>query len=427
MAKILYVYLNRQLTGILTESDTGSLSFKYTENANPISVSIPYRENEYLDKETKAFFSALLPDSIVRRRLAKYLGISGKNSFALLEAVGGECAGALALYPRKRKDTDKIQEKDILLLDDKKLENILDLLKYRPLMAGEKGLRMSLAGAQDKIALGVINSQLALFTGDIPTTHILKPSMEDYPDSVFNEVFCMQLAASLDIEVPKTEIRYLKGKSYYLIERYDRKIGQVFKSKEALLEGFLAKVSPEPICRLHQEDFCQALSIIPEHKYESEGGPSAKLCSSLLDKYSSKPAADRIAFIRLLIFNFLIGNADAHAKNYSLLYKNAIPELAPAYDLLSTAVYPDLSHKLAMSIGGEFNPEKIKIEHWLNLIPDTASAQRLLIKEIKKTSKNCMNKALALRQKFKDEGNFSQVIDDICRVIEKRVGMISGF
>lgn len=294
-------------------------------------------------------------------------------------------------------------------------------------MAGEKGLRMSLAGAQDKIALGVINSQLALFTGDIPTTHILKPSMEDYPDSVFNEVFCMQLAASLGIKVPKTEIRYLKGKSYYLIERYDRKIGQVFKSKEALLEGFLDKVSPEPIYRLHQEDFCQALSIIPEHKYESEGGPSATLCFSLLDKYSSKPAADRIAFLRLLIFNFLIGNADAHAKNYSLLYKNAIPELAPAYDLLSTAVYPDLSHKLAMSIGGEFNPEKIKIEHWLNLIPDTASAQRLLIKEINKTSENCMNKALALRQKFKDEGNFSKVIDDICRVIEKRVGMVSGF
>lgn len=87
--------------------------------------------------------------------------------------------------------------------------------------------------------------------------------------------------------------------------------------------------------------------------------------------------------------------ADAHAENYSLLYKNSIPELAAAYDLLSTTVYPDLSHKLAMSIGDEFNLEKIKIEHWLSLISDTSSAQRLLIKEINKISKNCMNKALA--------------------------------
>ena len=110
---------------------------------------------------------------------------------------------------------------------------------------------------------------------------------------------------------------------YFNVERYDR-----IQDKNGVIK------------RLHQEDFCQALGIMPELKYEREGGPSVAKCLELLQTYSAKPAADHLAFIKRLIFNYLIGNADAHAKNFSFLYKDQAPTLAPAYDLLCTAIYP---------------------------------------------------------------------------------------
>ncbi len=118
--------------------------------------------------------------------------------------------------------------------------------------------------------------------------------------------------------------------SALFIERYDR----------YLIEG--------KICRLHQEDFCQALGYAYHVKYETDSGPNFSDCIKLITEVSKQPAVDKIMLIRWFIFNYMIGNADAHAKNISLLYPPQMkgrPQLAPFYDLVCTTIYKGISKK----------------------------------------------------------------------------------
>jgi len=413
MSRALDVYLHGVYAGQLVQNDVGKLLFTYdasyvAEEQLALSLSLPLCLETYEGDIAKAFFSGLLPEDIVCHRLARYLGVSEKNPFALLEAIGGECAGALSFYPEGIAPP-KPEKADIEVLDDQKLQHILELLKRRPLLAGEGGLRLSLAGAQDKIAVGVSNKKIALIKGSTPTTHILKPMIADIKDSVQNELFCMRLAKLVGIKVPKTEIHYLNKVPYFLVERYDRQEYENTKTQ-----------------RLHQEDFCQAMGIMPEIKYEREGGPSIMQCQHILRNYSSKPAVDQINFLQRIIFNYLIGNADAHGKNFSLLYRNKIPELSPAYDLLSTEVYPELSKKMAMKIGGKYKAEEIFMRHWQRLVPDTVVAKKNLEKQIKNMAAACLQKADELKRMLKKEGVQSSIFDDIFSVIRQRVEHLDG-
>ncbi|MBX9805418.1 MAG: type II toxin-antitoxin system HipA family toxin [Alphaproteobacteria bacterium] len=408
MTRILDVYLHEQLVGKLIQDNSGRLQFQYEENyvsdknSMPISLSMPVRSEQYEEIKVRAFFSGLLPDDIARHRLARYLGVSEKNPFSLLEAIGGECAGALALYPEGELPPPP-KNGDIEKLDNKQLKEILNLLKRRPLMAGEDNVRLSLAGAQDKLAISLVDDCIALVRGTTPTTHILKPLIEEVKDSVYNELFCLSLAALLEIETPRAEIRWLDDTPYFLVERYDRQID-----------------SNNKIVRIHQEDFCQVLGVLPELKYEREGGPSVTQSLELLQNHSLQPAADRLAFIQRLIFNYLIGNSDAHGKNNSILFTNRLPRLAPAYDLLSTIIYPNLSNKMAMKIGGKYDPEVVLLRHWQRIVPDTTVAKRALNKDLMKISKDCLEQAHTLKAALKEQGTYSIIFDDICQVIKKR-------
>jgi serine/threonine-protein kinase HipA len=411
MSRILDVYLHEIFAGQLIQDNSGALSFvydaAYLEQSSPaLSISMPLRAEPLGRQVAQAFFSGLLPDEIVRHRLAKYLGVSEKNPFSLLEAIGGECAGALSLYPKGGKPAPTSID-DIEVLDDQSLKEILDLLKRRPLLAGDDGLRLSLAGAQDKIAVGMVDGKIALVRGNSPTTHILKPVIDSIKDSVHNEVFCMRLASMIGLDVPKVEIRWLGDLPYFLVERYDRK-------RDA--EG--------NIKRLHQEDFCQALGVMPELKYEREGGPNIVRCQDILDKYSVRPAVDNLKFLERIIFNYLIGNADAHGKNFSLLYVRGKPELAPAYDLLCTAVYEGLSTRMAMKIGKKSRPEEVFIRNWHRLVPDTVAARKNLDRQLTKMSNSCVEKSMELKDSLNSEGIKSSIFDDMCAVIISRAKRI---
>ena len=408
-SRVLDVYFNSKPVGKLTEDKEGIINFKYNDvylsskDACQISVSMPLRQEQYEGNIPKAFFSGLLPDDIIRQRLSRYLGISEKNSFALLEAVGGECAGALSLYP-EGEVLQEAKEEDIQILDDKSLKEILDLLKKRPLLAGSDDIRLSLAGAQDKIAVRLIEGKIAIIKGSAPTTHIIKPIIEGIKDSVHNEAFCMRLAKLLKIDVPNVEILWIDNIPYFLIERYDR-----------------IKDQDGNIIRLHQEDFCQALGIMPEFKYEREGGAGIDDCFNLIQNNSLQPASDRLSFINRLIFNYIIGNADAHSKNHSFLYKTNIPVLSPAYDIFSTAVYPEISTKMAMRIGKEYSPDKIFLRHWYQIIPESSLAKKAFQEQLIKFSKNCIQASIELKEQFAKEKVQSPILDEICSVIKKRV------
>lgn len=411
MSRVLDVCFQGNNAGRLVEDDSGRLSFVYADaylagkTPWPLSVSMPVRVEPYEDRIARAFFSGLLPDERVRHRLARLLGVSEKNPFSLLEAVGGECAGALSLYPEGTEPPPSEDSEAAEILDEVRLRDILALLRRRPLLAGQDDIRLSLAGAQDKLAVRVVEDRLALMHGGAPTTHILKSVIQgeaDIRDSVHNELFCLLLAARVGIPAPHAEMRMAGDEPFLLVERYDR----VRKGKQ--------------VVRLHQEDFCQALSVPPESKYEREGGPGVAACLKLIQKFSIKPVPDRMIFLKTLIFNYLIGNADAHGKNFSFLYEQGKPRLAPAYDLLSTAVYSSISSKMAMKIGGRYRAEEVFHRHWHRLVPDTVTARKALDSDLKRMAETTQEQARKLIEDLHRQAVESEIFAAILAVIEAR-------
>lgn len=369
MARQLNVFLNNTLVGKLTQTDTGKIQFRYNaswlENpeGHPISISMPLRHTVFNAKDCLGFFSGLLPEADLREKIAKILGVSANNNFSLLAGIGGDCAGAVTFlpegdFPRQTSNLEKP-------LTDHAMADMLRRLPQQPLLVGEDGLRLSLAGAQTKLAVRILNNQISLPLDGAPSTHILKPSNPRFKNLVQNEAFCMHLAQRVGLSVAPVEEKRVEDIDYLLIQRYDR------------------KTSPEsttPV-RLHQEDFCQALGIVSEMKYQKEGGPSLKDCFSLVRQYSSVPAVDLGRLLDAVIYNHLIGNNDAHGKNFSFLYdlepdlasktlRTKPPlrcRLAPLYDLVSTSIYPELSKEMAMAIGKTYHTDDISIRDFEEL------------------------------------------------------------
>jgi serine/threonine-protein kinase HipA len=414
MNKHLNVYLNDMLIGYLL-TDAGSMSFRYTpeyatkEDAPALSVALPVQQELYLDTSTRPFFSGLLPDEGLKKRVARLLHVSDKNPFAMLAQIGRECAGAISFYPPDESPSDGTQH--IKLLDDAAVVEMLAILKKRPLLVGSDDVRLSLAGAQDKVAILMDKGRVGLAQGGQPTSHILKPAMIDFEDSVYNEFFCMRLAARVGIDTARVELKTARDRTFLLVSRYDRTIS---------LDG--------KVLRLHQEDFCQAASILPEMKYENEGGPSIALCMDLIGRYSAQPAVDQRNFLRRIIFNYLIGNADAHGKNFSFLHQVKKVRLAPAYDLLSTSIYDGITDKMAMKIGGRYQPQQLCLRHWQRLVVDTQTAQRHL-----QAMMNTMAEKTVLESKNLSEQlsckhpELRNTAERIVQLIEQRAGVLSAF
>lgn len=408
MTHLLDVWFGQAKAGALSQDEAGALSYAYYpdyligQEPRAISFSMPLQESPYADRIARPFFSGLLPDEGARQRLAGALGISAGNAFGLLEVIGGECAGALSLYPPGQ--TPQSSDDDgVEILSPARLEEILGKLRERPLLGGEEGVRLSLAGAQDKLAVCVEGENIGLAKGGRPTTHILKPFIQALDGTVENELFCLRLAARLKLPIPSVEMRHGGAIPFLLVERYDR-----------------SRHKDGTITRLHQEDFCQALSVPPELKYEEEGGPGTERSLDLIDRATARPAADRLAFIRMLIFHYIVGNADAHGKNYALLYHAKVPGLAPLYDVVCTAAYPRLAKKLAMAIGGRSVPDTIQLKHWLTLVPDTRGAQRLLVKDMTELAGRIRGEADKLLAEFEDGGTSHEILKIIRGIIETR-------
>ena len=355
MAKTLDVYLHREFVGHLIQDNGGQMIFQYAERwletpgASPLSQSLPLRKKRFSRNECRGYFGGILPEESKREIIARNLGISARNDYAMLEQIGGECAGAVTFVPTG----EPLPESDYRYrtLSSEELAAVLIELPRRPLLAGDEGIRLSLAGAQDKVAVRVDNDEISLPLGGAPSTHILKPAVERFEGVVANEALCMRLAAAIGIPTAKVETRSVEGMDYLLVERYDR-IYREGQAQESVLE------------RLHQEDFCQALGIVSEMKYQKEGGPSLKQCFALLREVSSTPVIDLSRLLDAVIFNYLVGNNDAHGKNFSLLYRGIATDdmqvsLSPLYDIVSTVYYPEISRTMAMKLGGEYSSEKV--------------------------------------------------------------------
>lgn len=349
----LQVYLNHDPVGLLQETDEGFLRFRYAsewlgrDDAVPLSRMLPLAPDAYESKYARPFFAGILPEERVKTAVARILGISEGNDFAMLEHIGGECAGAVSLLPDGCPPLQAESRKRCL--DEAELGTLIRELPRRPLLAGEDGVRLSLAGAQDKLPVVIDADSVALPLGNTPSTHIIKPEPERFKGLAANEVFCMDLSRRVGLNASQAEYRMIGGVPCIVVARYDRKVGPDGR-----------------VTRLHQEDFCQALGCPPERKYQQEGGPTAKECIGLLREWSTAPVLDIPAFLDALCFNLLIGNADAHGKNYSMIYSEGKRSMAPLYDLVSTVMWPELSTRLAMNIGhgtalNDLNPANFKL------------------------------------------------------------------
>jgi serine/threonine-protein kinase HipA len=352
MARRLEVWLLARHVGTLTQVD-GRLEFRYAAEwltgSAPIALSrsLPLQAEAFDDRASRPFFAGLLPEADKRRLVAQALQVSHQNDFALLDGIGGECAGAVTLLEAGKLPSMPSDTGDVRWLSDDEVLRLLDEMPRRPMLAGEQGLRLSLAGAQDKLPVLVDGERIGLPLNGAPSSHILKPAIPLLDDSVFNEGFCMALGAASKLGVAPTRIRQIADRVFLLVARYDRQ--------------HAGHGLPQ---RLHQEDFCQALGVAPETKYQNEGGPGFAQCFALV-RQATRPNAPQV--LRLLdaaIFNALIGNHDAHAKNFSLLYTDRGPILAPFYDLIATAVYPKLTDKMAMKLGGKYKFNELHPRHW---------------------------------------------------------------
>lgn len=366
------VYLHDTKAGVLI-SDKGRMEFCYSPayiekpEAEPLAFSLPVRSEPYHGDAITPFFSNLLPDESVRVRIADILGISPENTFGLLKEIGEDCAGAVAFFtPDKAPHT--LAAPVYRILSDDESDEILRHLAERPLNIGAEDFHISGAGAQDKLVAAVENGKILLPLRGTPSTHIIKPGIGRFPESVFNEFYCMRLAAACGLETASCDMLTIREIPYYITERYDRvRKGKIWS-------------------RLHQEDFCQLLGYDPKVKYESEGSPKLLQCFELLRKMEM-PATDTIAFLDRIIFCFLIGNGDAHAKNFSVVYRDRKPRLAPAYDLLSTTVYPNLASRLAMKIDGEYNFRWITTGKLIRMGVKAGLSERMVKMEIQKIRK----------------------------------------
>jgi len=413
----LNVWFDRVLVGKLREEDTGRLTFSYESSfvsdpdAYAISVSLPKRTEPFEERACLPFFDGLLPEARQRTTVARLLGVTERNTFSLLDRLGGEVAGALEFLPPDTSPIPSQAASSPKPLNTSELANLLAELPRRPLLAGTEGLRLSLAGAQSKLPVCLVAGDVCLPGEDQPTTHILKPAIPEFLASTENEAFAMTLAAELGLPTAEVQVRTLdtsNGKvSFLLVERYDR-----FHSDGR-------------VHRLHQEDFCQALGVPTTSKYQSEGGPSFKACFDLIRRVSTRPSVDLGSLLDVAIFNVFIGNADAHGKNFSLLYTPNGLRLAPFYDLMSTVYYPDLSSDFAMKIGGQKAFERLGPLAWKTFASDTKLTFPYVRKRIvdlaKQVPGGCTRTLKRLTSAGMDEAVLSQFVGLVVHRSERTV------
>lgn len=367
MTERLQVLFDGQLVGALTQQRDGRLLFEYApawlehEGTFAISASLPLRPGQ----TSGSFFVNLLPEGPLREAVARQVGVSVSNDFALLAAIGGECAGALTIGAESAPVEPSPRYERLAPQTVAEMARRFSVL---PAVVGDRRPRLSLAGAQDKLPVRRDDDgSFWLPLGGAPSTHILKVPSRDFKHLPANEVLVTRLARRLHLGAVEAELVDLDGVSVAVVRRYDR----------VTREGV--------ITRLHQEDICQAMGLMPTTKYETEGGPSFAAAMTLVRAQSTEPLVDAGQLLRWILFLLLAGDADGHGKNLSLLREAPGGwRLAPFYDLVCTRAYPGIDRSIAMAIGGQRDPGLIGQHNFRALAREVGIGARLVLGEVER-------------------------------------------
>jgi serine/threonine-protein kinase HipA len=424
----LNVFLNGRHVGQLRRESSGAVDFRYDqswldwENAIPVSLSLPLREDRYIGAPVIAVFDNLLPDNHdIRRRLAERSHAGGADLYSLLAAIGRDCVGALQFIPDGT-DVAAIGPIEARPVSDDDIAALLNDLGRSPLGIGtDREFRISIAGAQEKTALLFWNNTWHIPHGTTATTHILKPQIGRLPngidlsESVENEYLCMKMIAALDMPVAPVDMAEFSGKRALIVERFDR----LWTKDHRLL-------------RLPQEDCCQALSVPPNLKYESDGGPGVRDIATLL-KGSDEPETDLRLFFKAQLLFWLLGATDGHAKNFSLrLSPGGRFRLAPLYDVMSAQPNADAGQiqrkqmRMAMALGRQrhYIVDSIVLRHFEQtaaLSGYSLTALHDIVDELKSTFVPAIDKTIAhLPNNFPDA-----VATSIAHAAKRRLDMLN--
>jgi serine/threonine-protein kinase HipA len=415
MTSELVVLLGGREAGRVRNDSRGRLTFVYADdwrkapNAYPLSLSMPLAASEHGPSVVQAFLWGLLPDNeLVLSRWATKFQVSARNVFVLISHVGEDCAGAVQFVTPERLDaiTSGGQDK-VEWLGEAELAKRLQMLRddHAAWRLPRDTGQFSLAGAQPKTALLLQNRRWGIPSGRIPTTHILKPPTGHFDGHSENEHFCLMLARNLGLPAAQSRVMRFEKEIAIVIERYDR------------------QHQGNDIVRVHQEDICQALGIMPTEKYQNEGGPSPADIVELLRTASTDREADVDTFVDAVGFNWLIAGTDAHAKNYSLLLGGPHVRLAPLYDVASILPYDEFDMrklKLAMKVGGEYKLGQIGLRQWQNFARETRFNADELIARLGSMASQLPDEAADARMRAHAEGLDKAIIDRLgTRLIER--------
>lgn len=310
-----------------------------------LSVTIPLSDRQFPNGVVRTLLDGLLPEGQMRLTIAAELGLRADDTFGLARELGRDCAGALVIQPDEAPTPPAAVTSGAEPLTGDELYRLVANLREAPLGVDDR-VRISLAGVQEKLLLtSLAGGGWGRPVDGTPSTHILKPEIRGYPGTVENEAFCMRLAKHLGLPVADVTTTAPAGRKLIVVTRYDRVVGD---------DGAVE--------RIHQEDFCQATGTPPQKKYEEDGGPSLRTLAALL---ASVERGGLAALLKAVTLNVLIGNGDAHAKNFSLLHdRSGVLSLAPLYDLLSTFLYGD--KRLAMHIDNVQRTDRVTLDRLLN-------------------------------------------------------------
>ena len=407
----LRVFLNSRLVGLLRRETSGAISFQYDrswlewESALPASLSLPLREQAYLGAPVLAVFENLLPDNdTLRRQIAARAHAEGTDAYSLLRAIGHDCVGALQFLPEDSEPTPA-GVIDAVPVSEREIAAILHNLATAPLgITEDESFRISIAGAQEKTALLRWNGRWCKPRGTTATTHIFKPTIGKLPNgvdltsSVENEYLCLKILNALGLPAANAEMETFGDRRVLIVERFDR----LWTGDQRLL-------------RLPQEDSCQALSVPPTLKYESDGGPGITDILKML-RGSDEPLSDQRSFLKANIAFWLMGATDGHAKNFSIfLSPGGRFRMTPLYDVISAQPSVDSKQilwkqfRLAMAFGTKphYQIRQIAPRHFFQTADQAGMGQQMIesvIQELLDGAASAVESVVAsLPRNFPDE------------------------
>lgn len=386
-------------------------SWRLADDSYPLSLSLPLTAAEHQHRAVEAFLWGLLPDNdATLGRYARTFGVSRQNPLALLANIGADCAGAVQLIaPEKLPELEgPAGAAEVDWIDDAEIASELRSARETGLPGRDRHTvgRFSLAGAQPKIALYHQAGRWGRPQGRTPTTHILKPPSGALAGFAENEHLCLALVEELGLSAARSRVQAFAGEVAIVVERFDRRgTGLDFR-------------------RLHQEDLCQALSVLPWNKYENAGGPGVAAIIPLIQESSLEPERDVDRLLDMLALNWVLAATDAHAKNYALLHaRGGGVRLAPFYDVASYLPYADVQlHrvKLAMRIGTEYLARRVARADWIALADDARLSSRRVLARLEALLPRIAPAMELVAAHAMSEGLAAAVVERLARRVAER-------